>query len=193
MIHMYALFALIVLSLIVTIHELGHFFVARLCGVGVIEFSIGMGPAIYKYKKEGSETTLSIRTLPLGGFVEMAGEEGTDIEDSDKVFKKGMFTDSMIEDLKAEGFDSEDIQNAKQTVQRKSGTTDPEEETPKIPNDTDRIFFVSFIFDKYFNSICLMSRISTSIIIFMVFSRFSFTFFFPFVAMERVSILYSRA
>lgn len=71
---------IVILSIIVIVHELGHLIAAKKFGVYCSEFSIGMGPAIYQYKKEGSETTLSIRALPLGGFVQMAGEEGTDIE-----------------------------------------------------------------------------------------------------------------
>lgn len=70
----------IILSIIVIVHEFGHLIAAKKFGVYCSEFSIGMGPAIYKYKKEGSETTISIRALPLGGFVQMAGEEGAEIE-----------------------------------------------------------------------------------------------------------------
>lgn len=61
------------LSLLITIHELGHFIVAKLFGVYCHEFSIGMGPAIYSFKK--GETKYSIRWLPIGGYVSMAGEE----------------------------------------------------------------------------------------------------------------------
>lgn len=68
----------VVLSIIIIIHELGHLIAAKKFGVYCSEFSIGMGPAIYQYKK--SETTISIRALPLGGYVQMAGEEGSDIE-----------------------------------------------------------------------------------------------------------------
>lgn len=70
----------VILSIIVIVHELGHLVAAKKFGVYCSEFSIGMGPAIYQYKKEGSETTISIRALPLGGFVQMAGEEGIDID-----------------------------------------------------------------------------------------------------------------
>lgn len=66
----------VILSLIIIIHELGHLIAAKSFGVYCYEFSIGMGPAIYQYKK--SETMISIRALPLGGYVQMAGEEGTD-------------------------------------------------------------------------------------------------------------------
>lgn len=61
------------LTVIVTIHEWGHFMVARHFGVFCKEFSIGMGPAIFQ--RQGKETMFSIRALPLGGYVMMAGEE----------------------------------------------------------------------------------------------------------------------
>lgn len=68
----------LVLSVIVVIHELGHLIAAKKFGVYCSEFSIGMGPAIFKYKKY--ETMISIRAVPLGGYVQMAGEEGTDFD-----------------------------------------------------------------------------------------------------------------
>jgi regulator of sigma E protease len=64
---------LFMISVIIIIHELGHFLVARSFGVYCHEFSMGMGPAIYQ--KKGKETTLSIRAIPLGGYVMMAGDE----------------------------------------------------------------------------------------------------------------------
>ena len=63
---------IIVLSIIVIVHEFGHFVTAKKFGVYCTEFSIGMGPAIYQRK--GKETTFSIRALPIGGYVQMAGE-----------------------------------------------------------------------------------------------------------------------
>ena len=61
------------LSLLITIHELGHFIIAKIFGVYCHEFSIGMGPAIFSIKK--GETKYSVRWLPIGGYVSMAGEE----------------------------------------------------------------------------------------------------------------------
>lgn len=58
---------------LVFIHELGHFFVARLNGVKVEEFSIGMGPTLIS--KKGRETVWSIKALPLGGACQMKGED----------------------------------------------------------------------------------------------------------------------
>ena len=63
----------IILGFLVLIHEAGHFLVARLCKIKVNEFSIGFGPLIWK--KETSKTKYSIRLIPLGGYVNMLGEE----------------------------------------------------------------------------------------------------------------------
>ena len=65
--------SLLVFLLVVMLHELGHFTVAKLSGIKVNEFSIGMGPKIYQ--KEKGETFYSLRLLPVGGYVAMEGEE----------------------------------------------------------------------------------------------------------------------
>ena len=57
------------------IHELGHFIFAKKAGVYVYEFSIGMGPRLFKFKRKNDETEYSIRLFPIGGFVSMAGED----------------------------------------------------------------------------------------------------------------------
>ncbi|MDF2699229.1 MAG: rasP [Haloplasmataceae bacterium] len=62
-----------VLGLVVLVHEFGHFIFARRAGILCHEFSIGMGPAVYKIKR--GETTYAIRAIPIGGYVSMAGEE----------------------------------------------------------------------------------------------------------------------
>ncbi|MFW5888851.1 MAG: RIP metalloprotease RseP [Bacillota bacterium] len=64
---------LLVLSLVICLHELGHLFFAKKAGVLCHEFSFGMGPKVWSKKK--GETTYSIRAIPFGGFVSMAGEE----------------------------------------------------------------------------------------------------------------------
>lgn len=73
------LYFILILSVIIIIHELGHLLTAKYFNVYCEEFSIGMGPAIYK--KKFKETTFAIRALPIGGFVSMAGEEGVDNEE----------------------------------------------------------------------------------------------------------------
>lgn len=103
---------IVALLLVICIHELGHFMVAKLCNVYCFEYSIGFGPAIFKHKfkhkryihpkndkdeplynaltkdldKEGQyekvegETQFSIRLLPLGGYVSMAGEDDDEMD-----------------------------------------------------------------------------------------------------------------
>ena len=64
---------IIVLGVIILLHEGGHFFFAKKAGILCHEFAIGMGPVV-KTKKKG-ETSYSIRAIPIGGFVSMAGED----------------------------------------------------------------------------------------------------------------------
>ena len=65
--------ALFVFSAVIAIHEFGHFAVAKLCGIQVNEFSIGMGPTLWHRDRKG--TRYSLRALPVGGFVALEGEE----------------------------------------------------------------------------------------------------------------------
>ncbi len=71
---LYIIVTLLVFGVLILAHEAGHFFVAKACKVKVNEFSIGMGPAIFK--KQGKETLYSVRVLPIGGYVQMDGEDG---------------------------------------------------------------------------------------------------------------------
>lgn len=68
-----ALKIVFLLGFLILIHEAGHFFVAKLCKVKVNEFAIGFGPTIWK--KQSKETKYALRLIPLGGFVNMEGEE----------------------------------------------------------------------------------------------------------------------
>ena len=70
------LYAILIFGLLIFIHELGHFIVARACGVKVLEFAIGMGPKLFSWKGKKRGTVYSLRLLPLGGFVNMLGENG---------------------------------------------------------------------------------------------------------------------
>lgn len=74
-----------VFGILVISHEFGHFILARFNGVKVHEFSIGMGPKLYE--RPGKETKLSIRALPLGGYVQLHGEN-EDSEDTDSFSAK---------------------------------------------------------------------------------------------------------
>lgn len=65
--------AVIVLGLLILFHELGHFLVAKWCGVGVVKFSIGFGPVVVGRKI--GDTEYAVSAIPLGGFVKMVGED----------------------------------------------------------------------------------------------------------------------
>ena len=71
---MYIVFAILIFSFLILIHELGHFATAKAFGIQVNEFSLFMGPAIFK--KQKGETLYSIRCIPFGGFCAMEGEDG---------------------------------------------------------------------------------------------------------------------
>ena len=70
---MVILLAIIAFGVLIAVHELGHFCAAKLCGVKVNEFALGMGPALLK--KQGKETVYSLRVFPLGGYCAMEGED----------------------------------------------------------------------------------------------------------------------
>ena len=70
---MYILISIILFGILIAVHEFGHFITAKLCGVKVREFAIGMGPLLYK--KQGKETLYSLRLLPIGGYCSMEGDD----------------------------------------------------------------------------------------------------------------------
>lgn len=67
------LVAVLALSIIIMIHETGHYIAAKAVGIKVLEFSVFMGPKLFSFEKNG--TVYSIRAIPIGGFVSMEGEE----------------------------------------------------------------------------------------------------------------------
>ena len=74
---LYIILALIMFGLLIAVHEFGHFAAAKLFGIQVNEFSIGMGPALLK--KQKGDTLYSLRLFPVGGYCAMEGEdEATD-------------------------------------------------------------------------------------------------------------------
>lgn len=78
------IYFIIVLGITILVHELGHFIFAKKAKVHIYEFSLGMGPQIFKFKRKNDETIYSIRLFPIGGFVSMAGE---DIENDNEIPK----------------------------------------------------------------------------------------------------------
>ena len=84
---LYILLFLVLLSVLICVHELGHLAAAKAFKVYCLEYSIGMGPLLFKKKRKGGETQFSIRAIPFGGYVSMYGEgvelpEGVEIDQS---------------------------------------------------------------------------------------------------------------
>jgi regulator of sigma E protease len=77
----YLIAAIVLLGVLITIHEFGHFIVARMCNIHVIRFSIGMGPVIYK-KSDSKGTEYALSALPLGGYVAMLTSRGMEEDQS---------------------------------------------------------------------------------------------------------------
>ena len=78
------IYFILVLGVTVLIHELGHFIFAKRAGIYVYEFSIGMGPKLFQIHSKKDETVYSIRLLPIGGYVQMAGESVEEDKDIPK-------------------------------------------------------------------------------------------------------------
>ena len=81
----------LMLGILITFHELGHFLTARLFNVYIFEFAIGMGPKVFQM--QGKETKYSVRMLPIGGYVAMMGEQEdmpNDIEITEDIKKRSL-------------------------------------------------------------------------------------------------------
>ena len=70
---LYVILAIVMLGIIVTVHEFGHYCVGRLCGIGVVEFSVGFGPRLLGWERKGIK--YSLRAIPLGGYCAFVGED----------------------------------------------------------------------------------------------------------------------
>ena len=84
--------AILAFCVIIIIHELGHFTAAKMCGIQVNEFALGMGPVIFR--KKGKETEYVIRALPIGGSCSMEGE--SDDSDNPRAFNRKPVWQRMI-------------------------------------------------------------------------------------------------
>ncbi len=89
---MSVLFAILLFSILIFVHELGHFVAAKLSGVQVNEFSMFMGPALWK--KQVGETLYAIRLIPIGGYCAMEGEDGG--SDNPRSFDKAAWWKKLI-------------------------------------------------------------------------------------------------
>ena len=85
----YVLALIATLAVLVTVHELGHFLVARIAGAKVVRFSIGFGPVVFsRFDRRGTEFALA--AVPLGGYVRILDEREGDVapEEVDKTFNR---------------------------------------------------------------------------------------------------------
>lgn len=84
---LYILIAILVLLVMISVHELGHYIVGKIFKFKINEFSIGFGPAIFKRQKDGGEL-FAIRAIPLGGYCAFAGEDEEAVSEGDFNSKK---------------------------------------------------------------------------------------------------------
>ncbi|MBQ0725210.1 MAG: RIP metalloprotease RseP [Cycloclasticus sp.] len=75
---------IVALGILVTVHEFGHFWVARRCGVKVLRFSVGFGKPLFSFNRPNDPTDYVIAGIPLGGYVKMLDEADGDVADSEK-------------------------------------------------------------------------------------------------------------
>lgn len=91
----YAVIMILVFGVLIFIHEFGHFFTARRCGVAVKEFAVGMGPTLISWKSKKYDTKYALRLLPIGGYVSMLGED-EDSADENAFCNKSVFKRMLI-------------------------------------------------------------------------------------------------
>ena len=91
----YIIIMALVFGVMIFIHEAGHFFTARACGITVKEFAIGMGPKLFSWTSKKHGTLHSIRLLPIGGFVSMEGEDD-DSEDENAFCNKPVWKRMLV-------------------------------------------------------------------------------------------------
>ena len=79
---LYILLAIALLGVLITVHEYGHFIAARLTGIAVKEYSVGLGPKLLQWKSKKHETLFTLRPIPMGGYCMFYGDE-TDQQNAD--------------------------------------------------------------------------------------------------------------
>ena len=80
----YPLAFVIAIGILVTVHEFGHYWVARKLGVKVLKFSVGFGPALWSRRAGPDDTEYVLAAVPLGGYVKMLDETEGDVSPSDR-------------------------------------------------------------------------------------------------------------
>ena len=80
------IFFIVAIGALITFHEYGHYWVARKMGVTVLRFSVGFGPALWKYVPKNSETEFVVAAIPLGGYVRMLDGNIDDLDDTNRAY-----------------------------------------------------------------------------------------------------------
>jgi regulator of sigma E protease len=80
---------LVMLSVLVVLHEYGHFLAARRCGVRVTDFAVGFGPTLLRWTSPRSGTNYRLNLLPMGGYCQMKGEDGKSEAEQQREFRSG--------------------------------------------------------------------------------------------------------
>ncbi|MDX2424846.1 MAG: RIP metalloprotease RseP, partial [Cycloclasticus sp.] len=75
---------IVALGILVTIHEFGHFWVARKCGVKVLRFSVGFGKPLFKFNRKDDPTDYVVAGIPLGGYVKMLDENEGNVNEDER-------------------------------------------------------------------------------------------------------------
>lgn len=101
MIVLYILLFILCLSVLIVVHELGHLSMAKAFNVYCFDFSIGLGPRLFGFKRKGKETSFNVRAIPFGGFVSMYGEaetvpEGMNIDPSRSLTQAKKYKQALI-------------------------------------------------------------------------------------------------
>ena len=91
----FLLLTFFLMGILIFVHELGHYMTARLCGVTIHEFSIGMGKRLGGFTSKKTGIQYSFRLFPVGGYVAMAGED-EEVDDPNAFNKKNVFQRMLI-------------------------------------------------------------------------------------------------
>ena len=105
------LLAILILLIMITIHEFGHWIAGKILHFGIAEFSIGFGPALFKRKSKKTGQLFSLRLIPLGGYCAFKGEDGLEDEKKDKEEKKEESAEPAQSEEKKDGTVAESVSN----------------------------------------------------------------------------------
>lgn len=160
------LLAILILLVMITIHEFGHYVAGKIFKFKINEFSIGFGPALFKHKSKKSGEIFAVRLIPLGGFCAFEGEDGLEDEPSEKRKEKkaeGEQTERVFEE---EGF-SEPEPEAKPAEGKE---TDPDSFTKKPCWQRIIVLvagaFMNYLLALFFIVVCFFSYGQTMIAVY---------------------------